>query len=83
MWHYMWGGTEGWFFGLMHLAWWALLIAAAVVLFRFLLTDRRMADRSLEILRERYARGEIDQHEYDERLRHLGGRQDMRHVDPT
>jgi hypothetical protein len=73
MWNEMsqWLGGWGWFFGLMHLAWWALLVAGAVIVVRYLVGERRTDDRSREILRERYARGEIDQREYDERMRHL------------
>lgn len=73
MWHYMsdWMGGWGWLYGLMHLAWWALLVAAAVVVFRWLAGERRSGDRSREILRERYARGEIDKPEFEERMRHL------------
>lgn len=78
----MWHGYDGWgmgagWFGLWHLLWWALVIAAGVVLFRLLVTDRRRGggpgsdDRALEILRERYARGEIDQQEFEERTRQL------------
>jgi putative membrane protein len=68
-----WGMGWGWF-GLMHVLWWVLLVAGAVVLFRVVLgPDRpsRRHDSALQILRERYARGEIDQAEYAERLKHL------------
>jgi putative membrane protein len=74
MWHPMW--DSGWgFFGLMHLVWWALLLAGAVVLLRALFGERHggRADSALQILRERYARGEIDQAEYDERRKQLKG----------
>ena len=76
MWHYMWGWDGGWgWFGVMHLLWWALIIAGAVLLYRSLagrsLSGGAPADRSFEILRERFARGEIDQREYDERFQHL------------
>jgi putative membrane protein len=70
-----WGGDwgMGWgFFGLMHVLWWVVLIVAAVLLFRGL-RDRGEGsrDRALDILRERYARGEIDQAEFAERKRQL------------
>ena len=78
MWHSMWGWDGGWswgWFGLMHLLWWVLLMALVVVLVRAAAGRRFTSwagpDRSLEILRERYARGEIDQREYDERVQHL------------
>lgn len=78
MWHQMWDGTwgAGWgWFGLMHLVWWVLVIAAVVAVFRWGLDNPSRgvppAGRPLEILRERYARGEIDKDEFDERRRHL------------
>lgn len=76
MWHAMWGwdGNEAWF-GLAHLLWWAIAIGAVVLLVRALARgtggDRAAADRALAILRERFARGEIDQAEYEQRLRGL------------
>ena len=78
MWHPMWdaGWAYGWgFFGLMHLLWWALLVAGAFVLFRAVFGDRRGGggDSALQILRERYARGEIDENEYAGRRRQLKG----------
>lgn len=76
MWHSMWGWDGGWAgFGLMHLFWWVLLIAGAVVLFRVLADKFRgggsPGDRALEILRERFARGEIDRGEYEQRVQRL------------
>ena len=85
MWHQMWGWDGGWgagwgWFGLMHPLWWALVIAAVVAVFRWGSGRPRRggsdAGRPLEILRERYARGEIDKDEYDERRRHLNARSD-------
>lgn len=74
----MWDGWTGgygggwWLFGLMHLLWWLLLIAGAVALVRLILWSRSDGeDRAESILRERYARGEIDKAELDERLQHL------------
>lgn len=76
MWHSMWGWDGGWaWFGTMHVLWWALLIGAAVVLIRAIqggpAAVRPPADRAFEILRERFARGEIDQAEYDQRVQRL------------
>ena len=54
---------------------WVLVIAAIVVLVKWLAdssTDRSARDKApLEILRERYARGEIDRQEYEQKRRDL------------
>ena len=68
-----WGGYGGYGgFGLGHLLWWALLIAALIVLARWLFRGKRPAASAAEhpalsILKERYARGEIDKAEFDSR----------------
>jgi putative membrane protein len=78
MWGQGWG--PGWgVLGLMHVAWWALVIMGLVALVRWV--SRRGAsgappaqeDRAVAILRERYARGEIDKAEFEERKRDLAG----------
>lgn len=73
-WHGGWG--PGWgMFGLMHVLWWILIVVAIVVLIRGI--GGRHAprppseDRALAILRERYARGEIDKTEFENRKRDL------------
>ncbi|WBY01349.1 SHOCT domain-containing protein [Ramlibacter tataouinensis] len=75
MWHSMWGWDGGWgFFGLMHVLWWVLLIAAAVVVVRALAgSGRPRHDSALQILRERFARGEIDAAEFEQRSKQLKG----------
>lgn len=67
-----WGGYGvGWgWFTLMHVLWWVLLVAGAVIVFRTV-TGHRSHDRALDILRERFARGEIDQAEYETRRKQL------------
>lgn len=78
----MWGHMTGWngwggagMFGIVHLLWWALLIAGVVVLARWLLSTRRQRnsseDRALAILRERFARGEIDKAAFEALKRDL------------
>lgn len=70
------GGWE--IFGAVHmLLWWVLIILGIVVLVRWLFgagtgAHRSAEDRALAILRERYARGEIDKTEFDARKRDLG-----------
>ena len=78
-----WGGYGGYgggwdLFGALHmLLWWVLIILGIVVLVRWLFggahgVRRPDEDRALSILRERYARGEIDKAEFDARKRDLG-----------
>ncbi|HJV53773.1 MAG TPA: SHOCT domain-containing protein [Noviherbaspirillum sp.] len=77
----MWWG-DGWspaawgWFTLLHIVWWLLVvIGLAVLVLRGLGNGWRGrhagGDRALEILRERYARGEISREEYEERKRVL------------
>jgi putative membrane protein len=58
----------------MMLVFWGLVIAGLVVGLRWLVGQRRPAERdqALEILRQRYARGEIDKQEFEARKRDLG-----------
>lgn len=70
--HPMWGA---WGISMMviMLAFWALVVAAIVLGIRWLVTDRRppSSDRPLAILRERYARGEINKEDFEARRRDL------------
>ena len=59
-----WGGGWGWgWFGIVVLAKWLFGGGGRSA----------ESDRALTILRERYARGEIDKQEFDARKRDLGG----------
>ncbi|MGH9174251.1 MAG: SHOCT domain-containing protein [Vicinamibacterales bacterium] len=68
-----------WVFGIV---WLIVVVAALVVAFRLIgraISERRPAaddghDTALGTLRERFARGEIDAAEYEERRRVLGSR---------
>jgi putative membrane protein len=74
MWN--WDGGWGWWGGL-HLLWWLLVLGTVALVFRLgprrRDTDAGRTDRALAILRERYARGEIDEREYAQRLQVLTG----------
>lgn len=66
-----WGG--GWFMILF----WIAVMLVVVALWRGLWVKAARGEdgvrrKALEILEERYARGEIDAAEYDEKRRHLG-----------
>ena len=72
---YGWGMGFGWIFMLLF---WVILIVAAVMAIRaFSGTSQASAkprgDRAMEILRERFARGEIGREEYEEKRRTLEG----------
>ncbi len=70
--HYMWGP---WGIGIMviMLVFWGLIIVALVLGIRWLITQGRepRADSLLEILKKRYARGEIDNEEYEAKKREI------------
>jgi putative membrane protein len=73
-----WGGGWGWsWFGLIHMVlWWFLIILGIVVLAKWLFGGSGAGrgspeQRALEILAERYARGEIDKKEFEEKKRDL------------
>lgn len=79
-----WHGFGGWGMGagsLMTVLLWALVIAGIVALVRALSSgaDRRRDDMpgrpgpsAQEIVKARYARGEIDRAEYEQKMRDLG-----------
>ena len=57
------------------LLFWGLLIAGTVFLIRWFIGETviKREDSALEILKKRYARGEINKQEFDERKRDLMG----------
>lgn len=72
--HGMMGGN--WFLGpIMMLLFIGLIIAAIVLTVRFLGIDssNRSSNNALDILKDRFAKGEIDKDEFEERKRILGG----------
>ena len=70
---FMWG-AGGLVMMLMMLVFWGLVIAGLVLGVRWLAGQGRgtARDEALEILRQRYARGEIDKQEFETRKRDLG-----------
>ena len=83
-WEWGWGMHPGWWMwgagGLvmmfMMLVFWGLVVTGIVLGIRWLARQGReeRPDRALDILRERYARGEINKEEFDARRWDLGGR---------
>ena len=66
------GGALGWFGGIIMMAFWILVIVGLVFLIKWLIQAtkggrevNRGGSRALEILKERYAKGEIQKEEYD------------------
>lgn len=75
-WHMGWGFGPMMFGGLMMLVFWGAIILLIVLLVRWLALgdgSPRQPPRptALDILQERFARGEIDKQEYEERRRLL------------
>ena len=74
-----WNGFGGWGMGfgfIFMLLFWGLVILGVVTLIRWLLSqsspNRRARDKTpWEIVQERYARGEIDREEYEQKKRDL------------
>jgi len=70
--HMMWGGAHGWWGGFGMILFWGVIIAVAVFFFRMLTSNRLGETRdAMEILKERYARGEIDEDEFRRRKQEL------------
>lgn len=74
-----------WGFGGMHMFWWLFWIAAVVLFFSFAVPVPRrryaqLRETPLDVLRRRYAAGELTTAEYDERRERLadGAGQDSR-----
>jgi putative membrane protein len=71
-------GGMGWFGAIVMIIFWVLVIVGLVLLIRWLLINTRVPSSeskppssALEILRERYARGEIDKKEFEEKKKDL------------
>ena len=71
--HPMWWGVWGIGMMLMMFLFWLLVIAALVIGIRWLVGKGKSqpSDRALEILRERYARGEINKDEFEAKQKDL------------
>jgi len=73
--HMMWGGGHGIFGGLMMILFWGIVIALIVFAVKWFNDNQGGGNRgkrdALEILRERFASGEIDEKEFDSRRKAL------------
>ncbi|WP_245582963.1 SHOCT domain-containing protein [Sediminimonas qiaohouensis] len=73
--HMMWGGGHGIFGGLMMIAFWGIVIALIVFAVKWA-SDRQGQGQgtrrdAMDILRERFASGEIDEEEFERRRKVL------------
>ena len=73
--HPMWGWWGIWWFGMMlfMFLFWALVIIGIVLGIRWLVRQGRpeSSDSAMEILRQRYARGEINREEFEAKRKDL------------
>ncbi len=74
MWGY-WGGAWGWLGPLMMLLFWVLVIGGIAVILRSWwyqpMRPRQGSDAALDVLRGRYARGELNREQFEEMRRNL------------
>lgn len=72
-WHPMWGMWGSWGLGMMliGLVFWGLVVVGIVVGIRWLVGQGSDSHSALEVLRQRYARGEIDRDEFEAKKRDL------------
>ncbi len=74
--HHMGMGTFGFFGGgIFMLLFWILLIAGAVYLVKYIAESgkgkKQKGDRAIEILKERYAKGEVTKEEFEKKKKEL------------
>jgi putative membrane protein len=73
-----WGYGTGWFGSILMVAFWVAVIVGIIFLIRWLVLSTRggvsasrSEDSALEILKRRYARGEINKEEFEEKRKDL------------
>lgn len=71
-------GNNGSFFflgGIIHLVFWVLIIGAVIYLVRYVVREResKPGSRAIEILKQRYAKGEISKEEFDQKKKEIEG----------
>ena len=74
-----WGYGMGWFWPILMLVFWIAVIVGIVFLIRWLIVSTRIRERggfeesAIEILKKRYARGEITKDEFEKMKKDIGG----------
>ncbi|MFZ5907452.1 MAG: SHOCT domain-containing protein [Nitrospirota bacterium] len=73
-----WGYGMGWFMGIVNIIFWVAVIVGVIYLIKWLSSSSKQGaweakteDSAMEILRKRYASGEISKEEFEEKKRHL------------
>jgi putative membrane protein len=73
-----WGSGLGWFGGIIMAIFWIAVIVGIILLIRWVIISTRTAshgtsigESALDILKKRYARGEIDKQEFEEKKKDL------------
>jgi putative membrane protein len=70
-------GYGGWFMGIINIIFWVVVIIGVFYLIKYLSSSSKQSgqptgtDSALDILRERYARGEINREEFEEKKKVL------------
>ena len=64
--------SNRWLFFVLHIFFWLLIVLGAIALVRCIIAPgRRKKDEALELLKERYAKGEINRQEFEEKRKDL------------
>lgn len=73
-----WGYGMGWFMGIVNIIFWVAVIIGVIYLIKWLAASSRQGghqvkteDSAMGILRKRYAAGEINKEEFEEKKRYL------------
>ncbi len=73
----MWGQGMGWFFPIIMLSFWIAVITGIIFLVRWVILSAnknhgyKSQESALDILKKRYARGEINKEEFEDRKKDL------------
>jgi len=68
-------GALGWFGGIFMILWWVIIITGIVYFIKWMTGNNNChtgrKESALEILKERYAKGEIEKEEFEEKKKDL------------